>query len=263
MIKRTKGKISFYQSEIFTNYYEVFHFFSTRNSGVSKGVFESLNFGTHHGEHENMKTNLWLIADAFELNSEKFVIPKQTHNDVVGIVDESNYTDAFENTDALITNVPSIILAIKTADCVPILLFDPEKKVIGAVHSGWRGTAKNIVGKTIAEMASVYGSNPSTILAAIGPCICQENYEVGIEVVEKIGQITSDQSSVLNFTKAAKGKALLDLTQANLQLLLKAGLTANNIETSELSTYTLNDDFFSARRDGNITGRMINGISIK
>jgi YfiH family protein len=262
MIKRTKGKISFYQSDIFTNYYEVFHFFSTRNSGVSKGVFESLNFGTHHGEHENMKTNLSLLTDAFELNAEKFVIPKQTHSDVIGIVDESNYTDAFENTDALITNIPSIILAIKTADCVPILLFDPEKKVIGAVHSGWRGTAQNIVGKTIAEMNSVYGSNPSNILAAIGPCISQMNYEVGYEVIEIIKQVTTNQEGLFTYNEVANEKAFLDLSMANFQFLMQAGLSENNIDISRMCTFQFKEDFFSARRDGNITGRMINCISI-
>jgi hypothetical protein len=191
-----------------------------------------------------------------------FVIPKQTHNDVIGIIDETNHSKVFENTDSLITNVPSIILAIKTADCVPILLFDHIKKVIGAVHSGWRGTAQNIVGKTIAEMVNVFGSDPSNIIAAIGPCIGSKNYEVGSEVIQKIKTVTSDHNAIFNFDKTSIGKAFLDLTLANFNLLLDSGLKEKNIDAANLCTFSMKDDFFSARRDGSITGRMINGISI-
>lgn len=262
MIKKTKGNISFFQSEKLINHSEITHFFTTRNSGVSKGVFESLNFGTHHGEEENMKINLSLLADSLNIEAEMFVIPKQTHNDVIGIIDETNYLKVCENTDSLITNVPSIILAIKTADCVPILLFDPIKKVIGAVHSGWRGTTQNIVGKTIVEMVNVYGSDPSNIIAAIGPCIGSKNYEVGSEVIQKIKRVTSDHKAIINFDMPSNGKAFLDLTLANFNLLLNSGLKEKNIDTAYLCTFSMKDDFFSARRDGSITGRMINGISI-
>lgn len=263
MIKTTKAKVSFFESEKLSGQKEIIHFFSTRNCGVSKGVFTSLNFGTHHGEEENMRTNLALLSDALSLDYEMFVIPTQTHGNNIGVVGQLNCRSVFENTDALITNVPSIILAVKTADCVPILLFDSVKKVIGAVHSGWRGTAQNIIGKTIAEMTSVFGSQPSDIIAAIGPCIGKENYEVGIEVIQKIKLITSDPKAVLNFENASDGKAYLDLTIANFQLLIKAGLHPDNIDASGLCTFSIKNEFYSARRDGSKTGRMINGICIK
>jgi polyphenol oxidase len=262
MIKKTKGNISFYQSEKLTNHSEIIHFFSTRNMGVSKGVFESLNFGTHHGEEKNMKMNLSLLAKEFHLEALKFVIPKQTHGDRICLVNESNYSQVFENTDALITNIPSIILAVKTADCVPILLFDPVMKAIGAVHSGWKGTAQNIVGKTVAAMIQNFGSNPATIIAAIGPCIGSENYEVGEEVIQKTKLVLSDNKMIFNFENAISGKAFLDLTSANFQLIIQAGIAENNIETSHLCTFSMQDEFFSARRDGFVTGRMINGICI-
>jgi polyphenol oxidase len=263
MIKKTKGNISFYQSEKLANHSEIIHFFSTRNMGVSKGVFESLNFGTHNGEGKNMKRNLGLLAKEFHLDTSKFVIPKQTHGDRICLVNESNYNQVFENTDALITNIPSLILAVKTADCVPILLFDPIIKAIGAVHSGWKGTAQNIVGKSITAMIQNFGSNPADIIVAIGPCIGSENYEVGDEVIQKIKLVLSDHKMIFNSENDISGKAHLDLTRANFQLIIQTGITENNIEISHLCTYSKKDEFFSARRDGNITGRMINGISIK
>jgi len=263
MIKKTKGDVSFYVSKKLNNHNDITHFFSTRNKGVSKGVFESLNFGTHHGEGENMRTNLSCLADNLELELGKIVIPKQTHGDIIGIIDETNYSDIFENTDALITNVPSIIIAIKTADCVPILLFDPVKKAIGAVHSGWKGTVQNIVGKTIAKMAQTFGSNPANMIAAIGPCIGSKNYEVGDDVIQRVKSVTSDHSKIFNYENVQNGKALLDLTNVNVELIIQAGINEKNIDTSGQCTFTMKEDFYSARRDGNITGRMINGISIK
>jgi polyphenol oxidase len=262
MIKKNKGSISFFQSEKLANHSEIIHFFSTRNTGVSKGVFESFNFGTHHGEEENMKTNLGLLANEFQLDVSKFVFPKQIHGEKICVVYESNYNEVFENTDALITNVPFIILTIKTADCAPILLYDPVRKAIGAVHSGWKGTARNIVGKTIVAMIQNFGSNPVTIIAAIGPCIGSKNYEVGNDVIQKIKSVVSDQKAIFNFENTQKGKAFLDLSRANIQLLTQAGIIEKNIDTSDLCTFSMKDDFFSARRDGNITGRMINGICI-
>jgi polyphenol oxidase len=262
MIKKTKGCISFYESEKLAAFSEIFHFFSTQNIGLSKGVFGSLNFGTHHGEEENMKQNLNLLANNLNLETEKFVIPKQTHGDKICVIDESNYRSVFENTDALITNVPSIILAIKTADCVPILLFDPVKKAIGAVHSGWKGTAQNIVGKTIAAMIYNFGSHPANIIAAIGPCIGSANYEVGNEVIQKIKSVIINDQIIFKNGKAQDGKAFFDLTLANVQLIIHAGIMKKNIETSGLCTFSMTEDFFSARRDGIVTGRMINGISI-
>jgi polyphenol oxidase len=263
MIKETKGNITIYKSDKLAQHSEILHFFSTRNSGVSKGVFGSLNFGTHHGEKENMKQNLILLANNLNLESEKFVIPEQTHGDKIGVVDESNYSLVFENTDALITNVPSIILAIKTADCVPILLFDPINKAIGAVHSGWKGTAQNIVGKTIRAMIQNFSSDPVNMIAVIGPCIGSKKYEVGVDVIQKIKSAIFNDKSIPNHENTQGGKAFLDLTLANVQLIIKEGILDKNIETSDLCTFSRKEDFFSARRDGQITGRMINGISIK
>ncbi|HNW51247.1 MAG TPA: peptidoglycan editing factor PgeF [Prolixibacteraceae bacterium] len=263
MIKKTVEDITFFQSEKLASHSEIIHFFSTRNSGISKGAFHSLNFGTHHGEEDNMKANLSLLAKSLNIDSSTFIIPKQTHSDHIGIVDESNIFSVFEDTDALITNLPSVTIAIKTADCVPILLFDPEKKVIGAVHSGWKGTAQNIVGKTIEKMSATFNCKSPDILAVIGPCIGAKNYEVGNEVISRIKAVATDLTTIFDSENSQQGKAFFDLIQTNVQLLLQSGVYRTNIDTTNLCTYTLKSDFFSARRDGAITGRMINGITLR
>jgi len=262
MIKTTKEKIIIYQSEKISSAGGVEHFFSTRTGGISTGVFNSLNFGTHHGEAKNMATNLALLKESLQCSDAKFVIPHQTHSDVVAVVDHSNIDDTFENTDALITNLHNVIICIKTADCVPILLFDPIKKVIGAIHAGWRGTAQNIAGKAIAKMGVVYGCSPSNIVAAIGPCISQSNYEVGSEVFESIKPLLAKHEKAFTTIDNSSGKSNLNLTEANLQLLIQSGIHPKNIEPFERCTHTHSKEFFSARRDGHKTGRMINGISL-
>jgi YfiH family protein len=262
MIKTTKEKIIIYQSEKISSFGGVGHFFSTRSGGISTGVFNSLNFGTHHGEAENMIKNLALLKESLQCSGAKFVIPHQTHSDIVAVIDHSNIDDTFENTDAFITNLHDIFICIKTADCVPILLFDPIKKVVGAVHAGWRGTAQNIVGKTIAKMGVVYGCSPAHIVAAIGPCIGQPNYEVGSEVIESIKPLIANPEKAFTAIVRSTGKSNLNLTEANHQLLAQAGIHPKNIEPFELCTHTHSKEFFSARRDGHKTGRMINGIAL-
>jgi len=262
MIKTTKDKITLYLSEKIASFDGIKHFFSTRNGGVSKGTFTSLNFGTHHGEADNMINNLDLLSNSLGCNPARFVIPRQTHTDVVAVVDQLNYTETFENTDALITNLPNLFICIKTADCVPILLFDPARRVIGAVHAGWRGTAQNIVGKATKAMARVYNSNPSDIVAAIGPCISREKYEVGCEVVNAIEPLLQSPEKVIIGIANKSDKFYINLREANYQLLTQAGVDKENIEMVDLCTYTLQNEFFSARRDGSITGRMLNGIGL-
>jgi polyphenol oxidase len=262
MIKTTKDKIKVYQSEKISFFNGVTHFFSTREGGISQGAFRSLNFGTHFGEAENMIKNLELLNKSLRFTNARFIIPLQTHSDVVAMVDQSNYIDTFENTDALITNLPNLIICIKTADCIPILLFDPVKMIVGAVHAGWRGTGQNIVGKTIKKMEQVYDCVPSNLIAVIGPCISQQNYEVGREVVDNIKPLLISPEKAISNAKKTSDKFCLNLKEANNQLIKQAGIDEENIDSLELCTYTSSDEFFSARRDGHRTGRMINGIGI-
>jgi polyphenol oxidase len=263
MIEQRIDDINFFQSSLLNRNENLVHFFTTRNGGVSKGVFSSLNFGTHHGEEANFPQNLLQVAYAFHLDPDRIVVPKQTHGNRIAIVTQLNYRDTFSDTDGLITNIPGICVAVKTADCVPILIFDKMNRVVAAVHAGWRGTVKNIVGETLLAMKTHFGCNPCGMEVTIGPCIQQHNYEVGPEVVEEFMALLPGEQRIFDFSGCEKSKAKLNVAMANQLLLQKAGILEKNIEISAICTFDQRNHFYSARRDGAKTGRMLNGIFLK
>jgi hypothetical protein len=162
--------------------------------------------------------------------------------------------------DALITKRNDIALAILLADCVPVLLYDPKKKVVAAIHAGWRGTVANITQATIIKMKEQFNCNPQDIIAGIGPSISVENYEVGPEVKEAADLAMGEyHNTVIN----KNGKLYFDLWKANKLQLLKSGLEDSNIEVSGICTYRNNETFFSARANKPITGRFAAVIKIK
>ena len=199
------------------------------------------------------------LAKALNISFDQLYIPKQTHSDIVIVISETTDNDDLIGIDAMITNVKGVCLAVQTADCVPILLFDQEKKVIGAVHAGWRGTVEKLVEKTIKEMVNKYGCNPQDIKAGIGPSIYKHAYEIGTEVIEKVIEQFANYKSLL-IPSMRDGKAFFDLWEANKILLTDNGVKPENIEILGMCSYELDHMFFSARRDGPDTGRMISCI---
>ena len=175
----------------------------------------------------------------------------QDHTDHVEVPDIENtvkfaYGRIILNTDAMVTNEKNVALLIKMADCTPIILFDPVKKVQAAIHSGWRGTCKEIGGKTVEKMESAFGCNIENIYAYIGPTISVEDYEVGEEVYEAFKKFTNRDSF---FEKKRAGKYLLNMKDANLDVLLRAGIKEENVEVERESTYG-NPNLHSARYEG-------------
>jgi YfiH family protein len=150
---------------------------------------------------------------------------------------------------------------VQTADCVPILLFDPEKKVVAAVHAGWRGTVSKILAKTVGQMVEKFDCQPSDIVAGIGPSIHMHAYEVGAEVVEAV-QDNFGNSTALLKPSLTEGKAFFDLWEANKTILIESGIPEENIEVMGLCSFEHADLFYSARRDGIDTGRMVSGIRL-
>lgn len=162
--------------------------------------------------------------------------------------------------DGLTTDRPHILIGVSTADCVPVLLFDPIRKAVSAVHAGWRGTVLNIAGRAVEKMGLMYGSRPEELLAGIGPCIGPCCYEVGNDVWENIERDYPDwKEAVLN---DKEGKAKLDLVLLNKLQLLDAGLRAENISFSGLCTACLPTLFYSFRRDKKRVGHMTSGIML-
>lgn len=183
------------------------------------------------------------------LKTEALALPRQTHSDHVLWMHEAGRP---EDTDAVITDVPGLCVCVKTADCIPVLLYDRKCRVVAAAHAGWRGTVSRIVSKTIAKM----GVPPSELSAIIGPGISQEAFEVGDEVYERFREAGFPMERIA----VRKVKWHLDLWQANRWLLEEAGVL--DIHVAGMCTYKDSARFYSARREGIETGRNMNGIML-
>ena len=200
------------------------------------------------------------LATKLGIQPEQLVFPRQTHGN--GVVEIQNISPKeWSDTDALISNQPGICICVQTADCVPILLFDKKNRVISVVHAGWRGTAKRIVEKTVLKMQKNYGSQPENILAAIGPSIGIQNYEVGDEVISEIRKNIPCAEQTFQQTKP--GKYQLNLWEANRFILKEKGISDKNIQVFGECSFALTNKYFSARRDGIETGRMVSGMILR
>lgn len=239
--------------KIFSGYENVIAFTST------KQTFEIQNPRFTGDSPEIFENNRVLLAEKLMIKPDQLVFPRQTHTNCVVEI-SSIPENEINETDALITNKKGICLCVQTADCVPILLFDPVNDVICAVHAGWRGTVKKIAEIAVQKMVQKYHSKPKDIIAAIGPSISPDIYEVGKEVVEEV--INSIPNTELMLEKNSSGNYHLNLWEANRQVLLKNGLKAKNIEVLGECSFSETTKYFSARKEGMDTGRMVSGIML-
>ena len=190
-----------------------------------------------------------------------FVVANQTHSSNIHIVTKNQEIgwqkaeDAIENCDALITNIPNVMLTILTADCVPILLLDPKQKIVSAIHAGWKGTKEEIAFKTVKKMQEEFNSNPSDIIAGVAPSIGKCCYEVDWNVAQHFKDIESAYDKVGD-------KYMLDLPYINKTQLLKAGLKEENIELSNVCTACDVEYYFSYRKENGCSGRFMSMIGL-
>ncbi|WP_417494243.1 peptidoglycan editing factor PgeF [Maricaulis sp.] len=226
---------------------DLVHAFTTRAGGVSKGPYASLNMTRSRGDSaEHVATNRTRVREALGLDHLAFAI--QVHGKAVVRVDDAPRGDqAAGEADAMITDRPGIGLICQTADCTPILLFDPKRRAVAAIHSGWRSTVQNIVAETVAAMQREYASEPGDVIAAIGPSISAANYRVGPEVVAQFEAVFADRSGILSALDG-EGGAQLDVGEACRRQLIASGVRAEKIERSALCTYAEEARLFSARR---------------
>lgn len=234
----------------------VFHFTSTRGGWGKDG--NARFTGDHPDEYQTFRKEL---ASSFKFDQQHFIFPRQVHGNHIEIIDGSSETSTIPETDALITNQPNICICVQTADCVPILIYDPVQKVAGAVHSGWRGTVNKLVSKTIHKMEISFDSLPEDLLIGIGPSIHLHAYEVGKEVINPVREKFANYKQLLK-PSPKEGKAYFDLWEANRTLLLNTGVQPENIEIMGFCSYSHEPLFYSARRDGARTGRMVSGIML-
>ena len=242
-------------------------FSTTRHGGCGSGAYESFNCTPYTGDElAVVRANQERLCRCLDIPVERLVIPYQTHSCNILMVDDTFMRlsgDArhalLQDKDALVTHLPDVCLCISTADCIPILLYDHEHKVIAAVHAGWRGTVNRLVEQTLQVMYEVYGTKCAHVNAILGPGISVEAFEVGIEVYEAFKQAGFDMEQMAQWHEE-KGKFHLDLLAANRMLMSTAGVPANQIHECGICTYTQHKDFFSARRQGIKSGRILNGI---
>lgn len=229
------------------------HMFTTREGGVSKGIYESLNLSFTRGDDETaVLENYRRVAQALGTTIDHIVTSDQTHTTNVrpvgkedlgkGITRPRDYKDV----DGMITDQPGVLLATFYADCVPLYFVDPVHKVIGLSHSGWRGTVGRMGQATVDAMERSFGSQPKDLLCAIGPSICQDCYEVSQDVAEAfVSAFPTHEKEILR--AGAPGKYLLDLWKANEIVLTEAGVLKEHIDLAGLCTCCKSGLLFSHR----------------
>ena len=250
-------------------YSNIFCFSTTRHGGVGKGMYDSFNCTPYTGDDRySVERNLALLRSLMPAPVE-LVIPYQTHGTQILRIDDK-FTHASEmernaflqKTDALITDCEGYCLCISTADCVPVLLYDRVHWAVAAIHAGWRGTAACIVETVLQCMSSTFGTCGKDIVACIGPSISLEAFETG----EEVFQLFKDQGfpmECIAHRHSQTGKWHLDLWEANRLQLTLFGVPESQIEIAGICTYAQYNDFFSARRLGIKSGRILSGIMIK
>ena len=241
--------LEFYRPNIFKPYTNLVAGESTRLGGISPEPYASLNLGLNtNDDPENVAKNRALFFDKLGINTSNVASSYQCHGSAVFRVDKA--PQHLNGYDALITNQAGCFLTITIADCAPILIYDPKTEAMAAIHAGWRGTIAEIVSKTIEVLQQEYHCLPKDCLAYVGSCIDTKNFEVGPEVAQQFGDD-------LKMWDAQRGKYLVDLKKANTRQLLQKGIPESNIEVSPYSTFTNNDRYFSYRKEGGETGRML------
>ena len=238
-------------------YSNIFAFSTTRHGGCGEGAYATFNCTHYCGDRsENVKANLENLSASLPKRPHVFVIPRQTHTTNVRVITDVPTEEELQEVDAVVTHLKDFCLCVSTADCVPILLYDKAKQVIAAVHAGWRGTVGRIAEKTLEVMNLHYGTEGKDVVASIGPSISLESFEVGDEVHAAFEEAGFDMSRIARRYE----KWHIDLWEANRMQLLAYGVLPENIEVSGICTYQNHEDFFSARRLGINSGRILSGI---
>ena len=225
------------------------HGFTTRTGGVSGGVYESLNLGLSSGDAEApVAQNRRRVLAAFGVDENSACAFSQVHGARV-LTGRPTWFE--EEADAAVSDTPGLVLAISTADCLPVLFHDPRTGAVGAAHCGWRGTIQGVAANTLRKLTTLYGTDPADVRVAFGPGILAPNYQVGPEVVAAFQEAGFPEVS----TPDGTGRALLDVAAANRWQLLAGGVKPENLWESGLCTYADPERFYSHRRDKGRTGR--------
>lgn len=245
------------------------HCFTTRQGGVSEGIFESLNLSFTRGDNKAaVEENFHRVAKALGTKYEDFVFSDQTHTTNVrrvnredagkGLTRERGYSDV----DGLITNEPGLVLSTFYADCVPLYFVDPVHRAIGLSHSGWRGTVGRMGKVTLEAMEAEFDTRPEEVICAIGPSICQSCYEISEDVAAQFKREFCGQEEEILLDKG-NGKYQLDLWRTNELILLEAGVTPEHLAVTNICTCCNDKLLFSHRASQGKRGNLGAFLSIR
>lgn len=245
----------------------IFAFSTTRHGGVSTGAYASMNCTPYTGdEASHVLRNQQILCGWLPQPPEALIIPYQTHSTRATVIDEAFLkADAearqqmLHETDAVITALPQLCLCVSTADCIPVLLYDRTHQVVAAIHAGWRGTVNGIVPQTLQTLHRLYDTCGTDLLAAIGPGISLEAFEIGEEVYDAFREAGFPMDYISEW-KPETHKHHIDLWAAVRLQLHNFGIPAEQVETAGVCTFQQPDEFFSARRLGIRSGRILTGI---
>lgn len=238
------------------------HGFFTRAGGVSQGIYRGLNVGLGSSDaRDSVHENRARVSRWFSVEPNRLATVNQVHSPDVVRVDET-YDGSRPNADALVTATPGVVLGVLAADCGPVLFCDPEARVVGAAHAGWKGALYGVLENTITAMEKL-GARRENIVASLGPSISRRSYEVGPEFVERF--LSVDKAYERYFTPSEKpAHSMFDLPGLTTQRLRDAGVTAENLD---ICTYPDEDRFFSYRRTTHRQepdyGRQISAIMVR
>jgi YfiH family protein len=245
------------------------HGFTCRLGGVSRGEFSSLNLAFHVGDDpELVRKNRKKVMDLFGQSMDALVAAEQVHGCHVQAVDfrdmgrgSTSLETAIPGTDALMTDKPGIMLSTYYADCVPVFFLDPVNRVIALAHAGWKGTLQSIAAETVRKMTGVYGTDPASCLAAIGPAIGPCCFIVDKPVFDQFNRAVDGLERFC--TARGAGTWSVDLPEINKHQLVQSGLQPENITLSGLCTSCRTDIFFSHRKENGKTGRQAAILMLK
>lgn len=239
------------------------HLFTTKEGGVSKGDFATMNISFTRGDDkEAVLENYRRIASLFDVELSNIVVSHQTHTTNVRRVTRADggkgvvYDRDYEDVDGLITNEKNLVLCTMYADCVPLYFVDVKNQAIGLSHSGWKGTAGQMGKRTLERMEEKFGTKPEDVYVAIGPSICMDCYEVSSDVIDAFKLVFSKEEMEVICYQKENGKYQLDLWKANEIMLLNAGVLKEHIEVTRLCTHCNSDRMFSHRKTGDKRGNL-------
>lgn len=256
ILKRTGG-LAFYEVASLAAHPNVTHGFTTRGGGVSDSGYASLNLGAGSGDDPALVAeNRRRLSDSAGVATGSLRFARQVHGADTAVLSdvETGAASPIPGVDALATSMPGLMLFTLSADCTVLLLYAPNERAIAAVHAGWKGTVSGVAASAVRTLSESFGSDPSTIIAAVGPAIGPCCYEVDAPVIDAMNAAFGNDADDL-LKPGREGHSYLDLWEANRLQLVRSGLNEEKVSVARLCTRCHDDLFFSQRRDGLATGR--------